>query len=337
MTAPESSLSPVQEHSGGVEVRKEVKKSSWVQVAQIGDALSTHALAVSTVDGKEVVEVPDSVIQKSVLLWDDLIEGRFLSTAPHVAKIHAIVNKIWPLGDKAIRIDVFVVDSLTVKFRIKDANTRSRILRMGMWNIANIPMVVSKWALEEEEEEIKVIPMWITMKNVPRQMFSWEGLGFIASVVGRPKRLHPDTLLCKSFDEAKVFVEADRIRELPTSHHFKSKLGVDADIQFVYPWLPSKCKLCSKWGHEELACGKKKKKGKAMQKDKAIVNDVVLDKGDSVAENKNGDAAIMLSAETEVEALIREKDTDATVMTEAQMDKSGPGKDVLVISESNGA
>ena len=33
-----------------------------------------------------------------------------------------------------------------------------------------------------------------------------EGLGFIASAVGKPKRLHPDTLLCKSFEERDVGV-----------------------------------------------------------------------------------------------------------------------------------
>lgn len=103
-----------------------------------------------------------------------------------------------------------------------------------MWNIANIPMVVTKWSPEvEEEEEVEIttIPMWIVLKNVPRRMFSWNGLGFIASVVGKPKRLHPDTILCKSFEEAKVFVEADMTKELPKSHRFKSKLGVDADVQ----------------------------------------------------------------------------------------------------------
>lgn len=46
-----------------------------------------------------------------------------------MAKIHAIVNKIWPLGNHLIRIEVFEVDSTTVKFRIKDANTCARILR----------------------------------------------------------------------------------------------------------------------------------------------------------------------------------------------------------------
>lgn len=57
-----------------------------------------------------------------------------MDTAPHVAKIHAIVNKIWSLGNHAIRIEVFEVDKTTVKFRIKDASTRARILRRGMWN-----------------------------------------------------------------------------------------------------------------------------------------------------------------------------------------------------------
>lgn len=91
-------------------------------------------------------------------------------------------------------------------------------------------------------------------------MFSWKGLGFIASAVGKPKRLHPDTILCKSFEEAKVFVEADMTKELPQSHHFKSKSGVATDIQFEYPWLPSKCTLCSRWGHAATACGGKGKK-----------------------------------------------------------------------------
>lgn len=139
------------------------------------------------------MEVPDGVIQNTVPLWDDLVEENFMDTAPHVAKIHAIVNKIWPSGNQAIRIEVFEVDKTTFKFRIKDANTRARTLRRGMCNIANIPMIVSKWSPEEEEEEeaeITMIPMWVTLKNVPRRMFSWKGLGFIASAMGKPKRIH---------------------------------------------------------------------------------------------------------------------------------------------------
>lgn len=46
-----------------------------------------------------------------------------------------------------------------------------------------------------------MIPMWVTLKNVPKRMFSWEGLGFIASAIDKPKRLHYDMIICKSFEE----------------------------------------------------------------------------------------------------------------------------------------
>ncbi|KAL0696500.1 hypothetical protein Bca4012_063680 [Brassica carinata] len=163
------------------------------------------------------------------------------------------MNKIWPLGNKNIKIDAYEMNDTMVKFRIKDKATRERILRRGMWSIVNIPMVVSKWAPIEEEEiepEIKTIPMW----NVPRRMFSWEGLGFIASAVGKPKRLHPDTLLCNSFEEAKVFVDADVAKGFPKKHRFTSKLGIDAEVEFTYPWLPDRCNICSKWGHLAKTC-----------------------------------------------------------------------------------
>ncbi|KAF8086186.1 hypothetical protein N665_0632s0006 [Sinapis alba] len=272
MSAPES-VSPVLDPPLSTQTPVKQSKASWEKAVENGPSLSEHVLEIGLSDGKEVVEVPDEVIANSVPLWDDLLEGRFLDKAPHVARIHYIVNKIWPLGDKSIKIDVFEVNETTVKFRIKNADTRKRVLRRGMWNIANIPMVLSKWSPEEEDaemEEITTIPMWIIMKNVPRRMFSWEGLGFLASAVGKPKRLHPDTLLCNSFEEAKVFVEANMTKELPTHHHFKSKLGVDADVEFVYPWMPDRCIICSKWGHLHQAC---RSKVKILKKDMPMDKD----------------------------------------------------------------
>lgn len=46
-------------------------------------------------------------------------------------------------------------------------------------------------------------------QKCPTQDVSLRGLGFLASAVEAPKKLHPNTKLCKSFDEVKVFVEAD--------------------------------------------------------------------------------------------------------------------------------
>ncbi|KAF8052861.1 hypothetical protein N665_1497s0005 [Sinapis alba] len=253
--------------------KREGSNMKWLEAATKQISTKKHELRVQIVDGAEMVEVPDDLIKKSIPLWEDFLQGRFLSKAPHVAKIHMIVNKIWPVGEKPGKIEVFEVDDVTVKFRIKDARLRARVLRRGMWNIAGIPLIITKWSpIEEEkvEEEVKVIPMWVTLKKVPHQMYSWECLEFIASAVGKPVRLHPDTIMCTNFEEAKVFVEADMTKELPKQYRFKSKSGIDAAVDFIYPWLPLKCKCCSKWGHVEAKCvkaGRGKEDGKLKEKE----------------------------------------------------------------------
>ena len=63
-----------------------------------------------------------------------------------------------------------------MKFKVSNPAVRARILRGGMWNIGNIPLVVTKWTPDElkEKHEIKSILMWVHLKNVPMNMFSWE-------------------------------------------------------------------------------------------------------------------------------------------------------------------
>lgn len=166
---PPPAVSQKQEEvTNSVPVRK-----SWVQVAA-RPSLSKFNVEVSVVNGKATVVVPDEVLQDSVPLWDDFLVGRFPNSAPHVAKIHVIVNKIWNLGDKTIKIDIYSVNDTMVKFRIRNASARTRVLRRGMWNICDLPMIVSKWTplAEEAQPEIKSMPMWVKLKNVPPSMFS---------------------------------------------------------------------------------------------------------------------------------------------------------------------
>ena len=55
---------------------------------------------------------------------------------------------------------------MRVKFQICDQRMWNMILRRGMWNIANIPMVVTQWApvtVKEEQEEPMIVPMWVEL------------------------------------------------------------------------------------------------------------------------------------------------------------------------------
>lgn len=56
-------------------------------------------------------------------------------------------------------------------------------------------------------------------------IYSWEGLNFIASAAGFPVHLHLETAACSNFKIAKIFVNADLTKELPTNINF-TKNGV---------------------------------------------------------------------------------------------------------------
>ncbi|XP_010513380.1 PREDICTED: uncharacterized protein LOC104789369 [Camelina sativa] len=116
-------------------------------------------------------------------------------------------------------------------------------------------MVVSKWSpiTERALPEEKSIPLWVHLKKVPLHMYSLEGLSFIASAVGTPVRLHPETRACSNFDVAKVFVNADLTKVPPTSICY-SKSGTDFSVNFHYPWLPPRRSVCEKWGHLAARC-----------------------------------------------------------------------------------
>ena len=83
-----------------VEVDKKVLGSkSWVSAVKDKRVLQKYDIDVSVKDGKHTVEVPDEVISDSTSLWEDFIVGKFLDLAPHVAKVHMVLNKIWSYGE----------------------------------------------------------------------------------------------------------------------------------------------------------------------------------------------------------------------------------------------
>lgn len=231
------------------------QKVSWATVAQRKKGLTKYDLEIVEKDGIGTVEVPDEVFTDSSPLWEDFLIGKFLDKVPHIAKVHAIVNKIWSLGDKNQMIDVIEVNSTTMKFRIESPTIRNRVVRRGMWNLAGIPVVLTKWVpfIEEKQPEVESVPMWIHLRNVPVNWFSWKGLSCVASPVGEPVRLHPETAQCLDFKVAKIFVKVDLTKELPKSMNFNYK-GKETLIQFSYPWMPTKCTNCNKWGHLLKAC-----------------------------------------------------------------------------------
>lgn len=136
--------SPSLERSSPLSPTVKFPQPSWANLIKSEKTLTKYDLQISYKDGLGSVVVPDEIIQDPVPLWEDFLIGKFLDSASHVAKILAIVNKIWALGDKSQMIDVQVMNSTLMKFKISNSATRACILTRGMWNLAEVPVVMSK-------------------------------------------------------------------------------------------------------------------------------------------------------------------------------------------------
>ncbi|KAF8106530.1 hypothetical protein N665_0138s0019 [Sinapis alba] len=330
-------------------------KGSWVSAVEQGQSnLKKYDVEVSIKDGVQSVDVPEEVFIDAAPLWEDILIGKFLDKAPHIAKIHAIVNKIWTEGDKSQTVEVFPINATTMKFRICNPSVRGRILLRGMWNLAEVPVIMSKWSPfpDETQKETKAIPMWVHMKNVPISMFSWKGLSFVASPVGEPKRLHPETAQCLNMKVAKFFVIADLTKELPRSMKFNYQ-GKETMVDFIYPWLPAKCSNCNKWGHMEKAClvgknqtnvsgenqivtinvdlEKKREVGNEKEKETELVNEneVVtdLEKGEQTGDTQERDTPSIQTNERSIENVeVETHQRDHVSQNEAGWSTVSPGK-----------
>lgn len=101
--------------------------------------------------------------------------ARFLEAAPHIAKVHMIVNKIWAYGETKLKLDVYAMDDRTMRIRIPNEKIRRKVVGRGVWNVAGVPMVMSHWSPDEDKSKAGLIPLWVHVTNVPLSMYSWGG------------------------------------------------------------------------------------------------------------------------------------------------------------------
>lgn len=215
------------------------------------------------------------------------------------------------------------LNSNTMKFRAPNASTRKHILRRGMWNLAGIPVVMFNWYIEEDQPEEKSVPLWVHLKHVPMNMVSWKGLSLITSPVGVPVRLHPETAQCVNLKSPNFFVNADLTKELPKSMVFNLN-GKETLVEYNYPWLPSRCTNCMKWGHLEQACV-------APKMTPEVQTNMEVEDGEIVGSLSNESATVKTQTETETHVLDLQKEKE-----NEQSPMSGNDDRVLIdIAEEN--
>lgn len=134
---------------------------------------------------------------------------------------------------------------------------RSKVLRRSFWHISDVLLVVQEWSPKAASNRpvLLALPIWVDLKNVLDNLFSYKGLKFLGDLIGITQKLHPSTERFLRLDVARVLILANLEKALPKKICLQ---GTDTVIQVSYPWFPPLCTICNTWGHIEADCRKEK-------------------------------------------------------------------------------
>ncbi|KAJ4882489.1 Uncharacterized protein Rs2_32582 [Raphanus sativus] len=205
-------------------------------------------------DGTPKVTIPNHVLLNGLQNQKEYVVGQFTRClVPSGGLVHAVLNKIW---GKKCNIFVKKISDSSYIFHIPDENTRKWVLERGLWHVDDSLMFVAAWNSNESLSlpEITSIPLWVTLKNIPAQLYSIFALEWIASGLGEPMLSHRPWLDPTMLGEAKVLVEIELDKPFPQKIAAWDKQGNYSMIDVEYTWLPSKCAKCGHLGHKAKRC-----------------------------------------------------------------------------------
>ncbi|XP_022032624.1 uncharacterized protein LOC110933726 [Helianthus annuus] len=151
-------------------------------------------------------------------------------------------------------------------FKFKSKDGMEQVLQDGPWLIRNIPLFLKQWSpnTELKKEELKKVPVWVKMHDVPLAAYTEDGLSLIASKVGTPKMLDNETTrMCldswgrSGYARAIVELDADKdLKENVTVAIPNVEEGgyLKISIHLEYEWKPPHCKTCKVFGHGMHEC-----------------------------------------------------------------------------------
>ena len=88
------------------------------------------------------------------------------------------------------------------------------------------------------KEEFSKVPVWMKFFNVPLELWTNEGLGYIASAFGTPLYLDEHTFKRSRIAFARVCVEIKADKVIPPSFKVNLGYGEPYEIQVEIPWKP---------------------------------------------------------------------------------------------------
>ncbi|KAM0049754.1 hypothetical protein Hdeb2414_s0008g00289651 [Helianthus debilis subsp. tardiflorus] len=216
------------------------------------------------VDGADVV-IPLSSVKQVTDRYANTLYGYFLGKRLAFPVVDFYAKNNWVKYGLS-RLMMNAHGFFFFKFKTKEG--MDQMLEDGPWMIRNVPIILKQWSASTklEKEELKSIPVWVKMHDVPLAAFTEDGLSLLASKIGFPKMLDSYTAtMCteswgrSSYARALIEVQAGADLKKSVNVAIPSLEGDGhsvAEVRIEYDWEPLRCSSCCVFGHEDSSCPK---------------------------------------------------------------------------------
>ncbi|KAF3575402.1 hypothetical protein F2Q69_00063063 [Brassica cretica] len=220
------------------------------------------------VSGAPFILIPDDNLETAKEEFKEFVYARFHGDAPEMGKVIGVVNAIWARSGP--RIFVHRIGQNTYMLKTPNIRTKEILLSRNVWKIAGYPLFVAPWSpdFSPEQPQLTEAVVPVELRGVPYLLFNQQSLSRIATAVGKPVSMAPETERKENFEVARLWVKVNLLAELPTRIVSGFSNGREVEISVSYPWLPSKCQTCGKFGHGNSMCSQRYARGDMNSQDK---------------------------------------------------------------------
>ncbi|KAG5560627.1 hypothetical protein RHGRI_003823 [Rhododendron griersonianum] len=225
---------------------------SWKDKVVAGETvvprMALQYFAPFFVNEKLVVSPPEEVVLLGSEKWKDCVVGYFIDRKLPFRAVKSIAERIWA---KFGLVDVLSNDEGFFFFQFDKVGAYRELIEAGPCHFGDRLLVLKQWHPHMclEKEQVKKIPIWAQFYNVPLDLWTTQGLSYVASAVGKPLYADRTTETCQRLNYAKICVEIDVNSVLPDNFDIVLANGDKFSIKVWYPWRPLKCDKCKVFGH----------------------------------------------------------------------------------------
>ena len=214
------------------------------------------------VDGADVV-IPLSSVKQVSDRYANTLYGYFLGKRLAFPVVDFYAKNNWAKYGLS-RIMMNAHGFFFFKFTTKEG--MDQMLEDGPWMIRNVPIILKEWSASSKlvKEDLKAIPVWVKMHDVPLAAFTEDGLSLLASKIGVPIMLDSYTAtMCaeswgrSSYARALIEVQAGVELKKSVTVAIPSLDGLNhskVEVKIEYDWEPLRCSSCCVFGHEDHSC-----------------------------------------------------------------------------------